>query len=220
MATFKNQNKIPLKNKVSNEIQKAILDGRLEPGQRLNEAKIASEMGLSKSPVREAIKELTADGILIAEPYKGTYVKGLSRKEAYELFTLRKALETFAIELILPEFTPKDMALLEGIIDKMKTAMEKGRQKRLSELDMEFHRSLIKISGHDLLSEIWDKIAGRVKLYIHRNNQIIGDLDNLYILHDSLYKNICKKDIELAKGSIREHLDHSLDETLTVLNGK
>jgi len=220
MGKFKNQNRYTLKNQVVAEIQKAIIDGRLKPGERLNEAQISQEMGLSKAPVREAIKELTAGGILFAEPFKGTYVKGLSRKEAHELFSMRNVLESYAIELILPEICQKDLDLLGSTIDKMKIAAENCDQKRLSDLDLNFHRQIIKISGHDLLSEIWDKIVGRARIYLYQKSQVIGDLNEIYSIHKNLFEILCTKDAKIAKSCLEDHFNHSLNKALAILNGK
>ena len=220
MNKFINQNRVTLKNQVIAEIQKAIIDGRLKPGERLNEAQISKEMGLSKSPVREAIKELTAGGILIAEPFKGTYVKGLSRKEARELFSLRRILETHAIELILPDITQKDLNSLGRIIEKMKVAAEKGDKKRLSDLDLNFHRQIIELSGHELLSEIWDKIVVRARIYLYQKSQVIGDLNKLYLLHKNLFELLREKDTEIVKKTLEDHLNHTLNKALDILDGR
>lgn len=219
MGKFKNQNRFTLKNHVVAEIQKAIIDGRLKPGERLNEAQISKEMGLSKSPVREAIKELTAGGILIAEPFKGTYVKGLSRKEARELFSIRRVLETFAIELMVPKISQRDLDSLGNIIAKMKIAAEKGDKKLLSDLDLNFHRQIIEISGHDLLREIWDKIVVRARIYLYQKSQVIGDLNKLYLLHKNLFELLCTKDIDVVKNCLEDHLNHTLNKALDILDG-
>lgn len=218
MGKFKNQNRITLKNQVVEEIQKAIINGRLKPGERLNEAQISQEMGLSKSPVREAVKELTAGGILYAEPFKGTYVKGLSRKEARELFNMRNLLESFAIEIVLPKIRQKHIDLLGNIIGKMKIAAENGAHKRLSDLDLEFHRQIIKISGNDILSEIWNKIVDRARIYLYQKSQVIGDLNEIYSIHKNLFEILCTKDVTVTKICLEDHFNYSLNKALARLD--
>jgi DNA-binding GntR family transcriptional regulator len=123
---FKPHGRQTLKQGVVDQVKKAIFDGRLKPGQRLNEAQLAAQMGLSKSPIREAVKEMASQGYLISEPFKGARVKELTRTEAEELFSLRAVLESFAVDRALRRMIPGDVERLSGLVERMEQAVSQA----------------------------------------------------------------------------------------------
>ena len=102
----------------------------------------------------------------------------------------------------------------------MKVAAEKGDKKRLSDLDLNFHRQIIELSGHELLSEIWDKIVVRARIYLYQKSQVIGDLNKLYLLHKNLFELLREKDTEIVKKALEDHLNHTLNKALDILDGR
>ncbi len=192
------------------EITNAISDGRLQPNQKVNETRIAKEMGLSKSPVREAIQDLVKDGILTSEPFKGTVVKGLSKKEVGELYSLRAVLESFAVELAIPRLTKEDIRILETIVSGMESAADTGQKEQLFEDDLMFHRQLVKFAGHAILLDVWKSISIRIKIIIRQKGNMFSDIKDIASLHRLLIELIKNGRPKQVQEALKEHIhNHS-----------
>lgn len=205
---FHSQEKETLKEWVIKEIKAAIIDGRLKSQERVNESKIAEEMGLSKSPIREAVQELVKDGILVSEPFKGAVVRGLTRKEAYELYSLRSVLESFAIDLINKPVPPEELKHLETIVHDMREAARRSDLDAMIELDLKFHHFIVSLSDHQLLLEIWKRIYGRISMYMGQKSRFFDNLDEDAALHERLFEKISKGDLRNIKKLLKDHIYH------------
>ncbi|WP_320122928.1 GntR family transcriptional regulator [uncultured Sphaerochaeta sp.] len=141
-----------------------ILDGTLKEGDKVNESKLCSELNLSRSPVREGIRELIADDILVNENFKGTRIGQFNDKELSELNSLRILLEQLAVDYSVPRMTEKTRSEFMKIVNKMKIAEEKNDNDLLVELDMDFHYHLILQSNSNVIISTWKRIY--TKLHI------------------------------------------------------
>jgi len=205
---FVPQNKPTLKEWITTEIKRAILEGRLKAGERLNESKIAEEMSVSKSPLREAINDLVNEGFLVSEPYKGTRVKGLSKKEVEELYSLRAVLEVFAAELAIQSITERDFVVFERIVSAMEEAAKGNDIAGIVERDLEFHHYLVKLSGHGILLEVWEKIYGRLKMFMTQKDHFFKNLEEVAALHKVLFEKLQDSDIPGFKKALQDHIIH------------
>jgi len=144
--------KVPLKEKIASILMQRIIDGESKAGEKLKEAHLAREFGVSQAPVREAIITLVAKGILEHIPHVGTHVKTYSRKETIEIYQTREALELYAAA-----FIPRgmDLALLKEIYQKMLDAARDQDIRRLVENDQYFHELILKSSDNCLITAIW-----------------------------------------------------------------
>ncbi len=106
------------------------------------------------------------------------------------------------IELILPDICQKDLDFLGNIIDKMRITADNFAQKRLSDLDLDLHHQIINIFENDLLSEIWDKIVSRARIYLYQKSQVIVDLNEIYSIHKNLFDIFCTKQVKVAKSCL------------------
>jgi DNA-binding GntR family transcriptional regulator len=217
-TSFQPQKKETLKDWVTKELRKAIIGGRLKPGERLNESRIAKEMNLSKTPLREAINELISIGILVNEPFKGTMVKGLTKREAQELYSLRAVLESFALDLAFKRIGVHELQDLEGIVLEMEEVAKQQDLDRIIELDLKFHHYLVELSGHQTLLDIWEKIYGRITLYVTQKSQFFNDLKEDAQLHRLLLEIIAKRDIESIKKVLGDHMYHYAETAIATLN--
>ncbi len=154
--------KLTLCSSVREYVISKILDGTLKEGDKVNEANICKELDLSRSPVREGVRELIADGILVNENFKGTRVGAFNDKELSELNSLRIKLEEMAIDYSAPRMIQTTRDEFMKIVDKMKAAEENDDLKLLSELDMEFHYFLILQSQSNILISTWKRIYNKL----------------------------------------------------------
>lgn len=161
MAALANE-KPTLCSSVREYIISKILEGSLKEGDKVNEAKLCKELNLSRSPVREGIRELIADGILVNENFKGTRIGEFNDKELSELNSLRITLEQMAIDYSAPRMTEETRKGFMKIVEKMKTAEERDDAKLLAELDMEFHYFLILQSKSNIIISTWKRIYNKL----------------------------------------------------------
>ena len=153
---------LSLRSRVLGLIENALLDGELQPGDRIIESEIAQKAGISRAPVREAIRELVGEGILVSYPSKGTFVSQWSPRAVEEAYTLRADLERFAVEQAIRQMSPDDIDRLQGIVHDMAEATRKGDTRALVRLDVRFHQMLWELSGHSLLQETLARLGRRL----------------------------------------------------------
>ena len=148
----------PLGASVADFIRTGIMNGEFQPGERLNQAQIAEELGVSRMPVREALHQLEAEGLITVTPHRGAHVASLSQEEMEDIYYIRILLEGGAIRLATKAATEEDLRRLEIILEQCEEATATGDFARLYDLNDEFHRVLYQISGRKLLCEMIDKL--------------------------------------------------------------
>lgn len=149
----------PLRERVADAIIDAILDARILPGTKIPEQELADQLGVSRVPVREAIRILEAQGMVTTRPKAGTYVTKLTQQEIDDGFRLRAALEEFALREALQQLSAEEWdelcARLGAIMDRMREAGRRGEWTRFTRLDLEWHAEHIDAAGNSALSQAW-----------------------------------------------------------------
>src|SRR5690349_16023133 len=148
-----------LPESVAEQMREAILSGRLRPGERLIEQKLATLFGIGQPTVREALKELEYQGFVRKLPNRATYVTDLSPSDMQKMFEVRMALETLAVERAAQKITPSGLAQLQQHLDVMATAAEIFELSAFHRSDVAFHRAMWEISGNEHLSATLDRIT-------------------------------------------------------------
>src|SRR5580700_3768863 len=133
-----------LTDQIVTELRRQIILGQLPEGMPLRQEKLAAELGVSRVPLREAIRRLEAEGFVVSVLHKGSIVTSLSLDEIEELFELRVRLETWLFETAIPRLTDEDFALAEAITEE---ARQSGNVENWGELNWRFHETLYKPSG-------------------------------------------------------------------------
>lgn len=169
----------------------AILEGKLPPGARLVEARVAGEMQVSRAPVREAIRALTDEGLVTVQPRRGASVVTISAQDVWEVYTLRAALEIHAFRLAQKRITPSQRSHLGSLVDKMRRAASEGNSDVLSKLDVEFHESVVRASGNARLLRAWMEMIGQVRVLSHRViATLYVDLESVAQRHETLRRTL------------------------------
>ena len=189
-----------------------ILDGTLKEGDKVNEAKLCIELNLSRSPVREGIRELIADGILVNENFKGTSIGEFNDKELSELNSLRMVLEQLAIDYSVPRMTPETRDGFMQIIDQMKIAEDNNDSDLLAELDMEFHYHLILQSNSNIIITTWKRIYTKLRILMKMRLQWRTP-QRQYLNHLNLVHYYSNENIHLFKEMLvaHEHMGYYSD---------
>jgi DNA-binding GntR family transcriptional regulator len=199
-------------------LRAAILQGRLEPGERLLEIPLARELGISRSLLREALQLLEKDGIIFSLPRKGKFVQTLDLQAIDELYSLRKVLECFAADLICERIDAAGIAALHDALQQMQTAANSGEVRRLARQDISFHRTLIELSQHALLTRAWmENVAGKLHILLNITEPTHQPLLDALDRHARLVEGIASGDRRQAEELVRQHIDDAWQRARTAM---
>jgi DNA-binding GntR family transcriptional regulator len=156
-----------LSDYVADQLRQAILSGQLQPNERLVEQDIAERMQTSRGPVRDGIKSLESEGLIVRQAHRGALVSQLHLEAFMEIYTLREALETLAIQWVIWKATDPQLDLRSAIVRKMEQlAQHDYTQVDATNLDLDFHHTLCQISGHSRVLSVWDSMSGQIRLVV------------------------------------------------------
>lgn len=210
---FKVEKRATLKDQALNQIRNAISDGWFKPGDRINEGKLAADMGMSRFPVREAITCLEGEGLVVTIPFKGTFINKLNKKDLEELYTLRILLETHAIEALIQTLTPEKEEALSMVLEDMQDGIQKN-QKDIATEDLKFHEKICELSGNGKLLEVWRNLSAQIRLFLIFEQQSYEDITHLYDSHKLILDMIKTRDKEKSAAEIRKNIQTGLDRIL------
>jgi len=196
----------PLRQRLKEELLRRILGGHYDPGERLVELRIAEEFGTSQGPVREALRELEATGLVTNIPRRGTYVSEVMSEGLREIYTVRGALEEQATR-ILTSRGGADLAGLQREVDLMHIAAGEGNVYGMIEHSVTFHRAIMEAAGNRLLLNIWQSLQIETRTTI---TMLVEGLDLMEIArsHQPIVDAIAGGDAEVAARVAREHQDY------------
>jgi DNA-binding GntR family transcriptional regulator len=198
-----------LSDQVAGQLRQAILQGRLKPGQRIIEHEIAQAMAISRGPVRDALRILQNERLVVQYPHRGAFVAWLTLRDAEEIYSLRRELETLAVEFAIKYATDEQIEELTQVIEKMMAVMKQGyAQPEATDLDLDFHETLCRISGHGRVLAAWTALRAQVRLIIltHGVLQPMDLRENAAEWHRMLVDAVRKRDVEAAHEVLRRHL--------------
>ncbi len=195
-----------LKTNVTDLIRQAIINGELPANSELNQAQIAEKLGTSRGPVREALGQLEQEGLIRNVPYKGVVITALTPEYVKELYSLRGALETFAMSCAIENLTAKDLKKLKQLLKDMEKAAVVKDEDKLGDIDLVFHETIIDIAQHELLKKTWSTLEIGLKRCLHERNKIYPSLDQVIGSHPAIVEAMEAGDSETAMNLMREHI--------------
>lgn len=205
--TFEQQNNVSLREKVTNDIRTAILNGELQSGSRLKETEIAEQMGVSRGPIREAIRQLEREGLLISYPYRETVVADINIDEVKDILVpIRLHLESFVIRRYITQVDEAFIAQMQGIVDRMALCYEERKLDKMVELDVLFHETIISLAAERTVWMTWRSILNQTRLHFIKNTPHLAT-EAYFKDHQKLLNVIASKDLELILVELRLHLD-------------
>jgi DNA-binding GntR family transcriptional regulator len=199
------------RNQVIDAVRAAILDGRLQPGQAITERPLAHDLQISRAPVREALRELEKEGLVVTRPHRGTYVASFSDEDVLEIYSLRANLEMMAIGRAIERATPRDVDDLTGLIEEMERHAPTNFTETIR-VDLAFHRRICEIAAHRRLLDAWDVLANQLRaLYTITDvpmlvRSLYGYIDQMGERHKPIVDAIRQRDIQLGQRQISNHI--------------
>lgn len=199
---------LPLRDVVFNTLRQAILKGELAPGERLMEIQLAEKLGVSRTPIREAIRKLELEGLVLMIPRKGAEVARISEKSMRDVLEVRRSLEELAIELACERMTEEDFKELDLAQNAFKKAVAGGTAMEIAETDEAYHDIIYNSTGNTRLVQILNNL--REQMYRYRLEYIkdAGKRQVLIVEHENILRCIKKHSIAEAKAAVREHIDN------------
>jgi DNA-binding GntR family transcriptional regulator len=155
-----------LSDQVKDRLLQAILDGRYPPGARIVETRVARELGTSQAPVREALRDLEALGVVETTAFRGARVRRPSAAELLEAFAIRAELESLGARLAIPRLTDDDLEELEGYVVAMQRAAETDATHDEAAADAAFHGRIVEVAGNATLERVWRTLEPFSRTYI------------------------------------------------------
>jgi DNA-binding GntR family transcriptional regulator len=217
----------PLRRDAYEALREAILLRRLQPGQRIVEAEIARQMGISRGPIREAVRQLEQEELVEYHPRRGVVVARLTREAVQDTYAVRAELDGFAARLAASRLTDEQLAQLDGLIATMRREAGEGHNERLLNTDVEFHRCIYLVAGNKVLLRAWNSL-GPHAWTLFSGIQLRGySLSDLAERHLPIVDALRTRDPVAAERTAREHtleiarnvLDHLDDATLDLASG-
>lgn len=203
-----------LSDHVTHQLRQAILTGKLKPGQRIVEREIAEAMNTSRGPVRDALKLLENERLVVRYPHKGTFVAWLSLKDAEEIYSLREAIEALAFDYVIKNATAEQIDELAQLVETMAVQAQRDyTQFEATNIDLDFHHTLCRISCHTRLLEAWEALNPQIRmLLLHHRTRLPGDFrDRGVEWHRQIVDALRQRDVELAHKLLRKHLAASFE---------
>ena len=215
LAPIKLDSYQPLREVVCETLREAIRGGVLKPGERLMEIQLAEELGVSRTPVREAIRKLELEGYVIMMPRRGTYVANLSIRDVNEVFEIRTTLDSLASGLAAERITDEELERLERLLVLIGEYIEQNDMEKIVETDMEFHDILYQASRNARLVGIIYNLREQLTRFRSTSMSYPGRLKETLEEHIRIVEAIAQGNVELAQKAAEEHMEKS-EQTLLI----
>ncbi|MGD0372172.1 MAG: GntR family transcriptional regulator [Candidatus Dormibacteria bacterium] len=193
-----------LSDQVKDYLLTAILAGEFPPGSRIIETRVARHLGVSQGPVREALRDLEALGLIDTTPYQGARVRQPHKAELLEAYDLRAVLESFGARLAMPRLSDADLLDLEGFVSAMQEAARAGDENEQARVDVAFHSRIVALSGNQVLQRLWRFLEPVSRTHI---TYILPgvDADRISGLHVPILAALRARDAVSAEQAIHDH---------------
>lgn len=198
----------PLRDIVFETLRTAILDGKLKPGERVMEVQLAEKLGVSRTPVREAIRKLELEGLLVMIPRKGAYVADVSIQDVLNVLEVRASLEGLAASLAADRISEEDINLLRQNADEFEEMNRLNDRDGMVQKDTEFHSVLLNASGNNKLLSIVEGLSDYVQRFRVIYFTEYSDAKNIMEEHRAILEAISERDGEKANQVAQDHIEN------------
>lgn len=208
------ENYKPLRELVFETLREAIISGSLRPGERLMEVQLAEEMGVSRTPVREAIRKLELEGFVVMVPRKGAYVANYSFKDITEVFEIRSALESLAAGLAAERITEEEIEQLERALHQAAGFVSKQDLESMVHADTEFHEMLYRACRNNRLLTIICNLREQIQRLRAKSLATPGRMRECLLEHKRIVEAVSARNAQLARETAQEHIENAENNML------
>lgn len=189
-------------------LRDAILNGEISPGERVNEATFTAQLNISRTTFREAMRQLEQAGLLVRDPFRGTFVREFSEEEVANLNNLRGVFESYAAEVMIENGTyhKEDLKPLYDLVDQMEGLDPWENASRTNELHIEFHRTMLNMAKNKLLMDVWDDLAQQFWMAMRISQLSKSTAETFAQAHRDFTDAITMGNLDHMRRVIREHV--------------
>ena len=213
-------NSFSLTDEIADVVRERILKGEYEIGEKIKENQIASELKVSRTPIREAFKLLENEGLIDYIPNRGCFAKGFTKQDVDDIYAVREALEELAVRWSVARITEPELVALEEQVDLMEFYTKKKDKKKVLELNTSFHEVIYASARSRFLAQV----LRSYKEYIEKTRKSIfyeqSYLEGILSEHRAIFEAIKDRDEERAVEAISKHLEASQERAFAVWNLK
>lgn len=211
-----------LRSTTYDALKTMIVTGQLAPGARVTEIDLCEKLGVSRTPVREALNRLERDGLVVGRPRNGYAIMSFDAKLLQEAFELREVLEAFAATLAIARLTEADRAGLRAMIaecDRLATLPDRDSRHSFAELQIgiDLHRTIAELSGNTVLCDVLNSILDKCQIYVWMELTRLNDWEDARQEHRLIVEAICTGDVPAATASLQQHIRQSRLNILELL---
>lgn len=207
-----------LEEKVYLSLEEQIISQKLRPGEAVTEMKLSRELGVSRTPVREALQRLDREGLIKLIPNKGAVVLGISEQDLIDIYKIRMRLEGLAARIAAEK---KDEALCHELSDNVDLTgfyMAKGDIEKVKNLDSEFHDIIYRCCESRMLGKTLSELHRYIASYRKLSLAVSGRIDRSLAEHKEIYDAIAKGNADAADALMSEHVERALENLLKIIN--
>ena len=199
---------LPLRDVVFKTLRQGILTGELKPGERLMEIHLAKRLGVSRTPIREAIRMLELEGLVIMVPRKGAQVAQITQKSLKDVLEVRRTLDGLAAELACERMTEADLEKLKQACQEFEQATKSNDFTQIARTDVKFHDCIVQATGNTRLVQIVNNLSEQMYRYRFEYIKDVNSHSHLIEEHRILFDAIVAKDKEKAVEAAKLHIDN------------
>jgi DNA-binding GntR family transcriptional regulator len=193
-------------------LRSAILEGTVPPGGQLREAHIAADLGISRSPLREALSRLEDEGLVVKIPFRGAFVVEVSAADVAEISSVRLLVEPYAAELSWDALRGEHRPRLLETVEDLKRATKDHDIPGSIDAHLRFHRLFYDLSGHSVLQSLWNGWESKLRLYLSVDHRTYSDPHDIAVEHERLAEGVLHGEPEVFGGLVAEHFVSALGD--------
>ena len=211
---------LPLRDVVFNTLRQAILRGELKPGERLMEIQLANKLGVSRTPIREAIRKLELEGLVLMIPRKGAEVAEITEKSLRDVLEVRRALEELSVQLACEKITKEEIRELERVAKEFQQVVKSNDITEIAEVDVRFHDIIYTATDNQKLIQLLNNL--REQMYRYRVEYLKRDgvFPQLIAEHEAIIRHIENNEKEKATEVMCRHIDNQVEAVIDVIRAK
>ncbi len=208
-----------LRDKAYRNIKEGIITFKYQPGAAMPEEQLSQELGISRTPIREALKELQYNGLVRYFPGKGAFVAELSVKDIHEVFFLRQVLEIAALRVTIPNYRESDLKPLQELFSvTLDQSLDELDYEALFQSDVNLHRFIVETAGNRRLTEFFSILSDQIERIRRASARVPGRMDVSVREHRLILAAIERRDLESAERLLTSHLENVKNSALTISN--
>jgi DNA-binding GntR family transcriptional regulator len=197
---------VTLSQRVRDHLRDEIVANRLAPGTRLQEEEIAAQLGISRAPVREALRLLAAEDLVTIAPRRGVVVRAMTPQEFLDAYQVREALEVLAVRLAVPRLSEEDLSALRRFNEEMRRCARAGDALGFFQANAAFHALIVERSTNERLRRMHEQLTNQMRRYRMRSLELRGGMERSLAEHAAIIEAMQRRDASAAAALLGEHI--------------